>query len=178
MIEARLEYKPILNVLRQAAAQMRDRRPLMRSVAGVMFRAVEDNFEQEGRPKWKDLHPGTKLTRFKQGTWPGQILQRSAGGLAASIVQSFDSNHAVVGSNKVYAAIHQFGGKTRAHVIKAKNGRALSFGGIVVRSVNHPGSNIPARPFLRLTPGDLREIMAVGRLHYAKALARNGLQSG
>jgi len=32
MIEARLEYKPILNVLRQAAAQMRDTRPLMRSV--------------------------------------------------------------------------------------------------------------------------------------------------
>lgn len=177
MIEARLEYKPVLNALRQAAGQMQDRRPLMRSVAGVMFRAVEDNFEQEGRPKWKDLHPGTKLARHLQGTWPGKILQRSAGGLAASIVQDFDSNRAVVGSNKVYAAIQNFGGKTRPHVIKARTKRALSFGGIVVRSVNHPGSNIPARPFLRLAPGDLREIMSAGRLHYAKALARNGLQS-
>ncbi len=107
MIEARIEYKPILNALRQAAAQMNDKRPLMRSVAGVMFRAAEDNFEQEGRPKWQDLHPGTKLARTKQGTWPGKILQRSGGGLAASIVQRFDSNNAVVGSNKVYAAIHQ-----------------------------------------------------------------------
>ncbi|HQR97584.1 MULTISPECIES: phage virion morphogenesis protein [unclassified Polaromonas] len=177
MIQSRIEYKPVLNALRQAAGQMGDKRPLMRSVAGVMFRAVEDNFEQEGRPKWKDLHPGTKLSRYKQGTWPGKILQRSAGGLAASIVQLFDSNRAVVGSNKVYAAIQNFGGKTKPHVIKAKNGRALSFGGIVVRSVKHPGSNIPAREFLRLTPGDLREIIAVGRLHYAKALARNGLQS-
>ena len=44
-------------------------------------------------------------------------------------------------------------------MIRPKNKRALSFGGIVVRSVNHPGSNIPARPFLRLTPGDLRDIV-------------------
>lgn len=177
MIEARLEYQPVLRAMRRAADEMGNSRPLMRSVAGIMMRAVEDNFEQEGRPKWKDLHPGTKLSRFIAGTWPGKILQRS-GGLASSIQQQFDQAQAVVGTNKIYAAIHQFGGKTRAHVIRAKNKRALSFGGIVVRSVNHPGSDIPARPFLRLTPGDLRDIMETSRNHYARALARNGLQSG
>lgn len=177
MIEARLEYKPILNALRRAAGEMGNTRPLMRSVAGIMFRAVEDNFEQDGRPKWKDLHPGTKLSRYKQGTWPGKILQRS-GGLASSIQQQFDQREAVVGTNKIYAAIHQFGGKTAPHVIRPKTKRALSFGGIVVRQVNHPGSDIPARPFLRLTPGDLREIILVTNQHHNKALARNGLQSG
>lgn len=177
MIEARLEYKPLLRALRQAAGEMGNARPLMRSVAGIMFRAVEDNFEQEGRPKWKDLQPGTKLARYKQGTWPGKILQRS-GGLASSIVQQFDQREAVVGTNKVYGAIQNFGGKTSPHVIRPRTKRALSFGGIVVRQVNHPGSNIPARPFLRLTPGDLRDIMGATRQHYVRALARNGLQSG
>lgn len=176
MIEARLEYKPLLRALRQAATEMGHSLPLMRTVSGIMFRAVEDNFEQEGRPKWQDLHPGTKLGRYKEGTWPGKILQRS-GALASSIVQDFDAHQAVVGTNKVYGPIQQFGGVTKPHVIKARTKRALSFGGIVVRSVNHPGSNIPARPFLRLTPRDLRDIMGASRKHYVRALARNGLQS-
>lgn len=177
MIEARLEYKPVLRALHRAADEMGNSRPLMRSIAGIMFRAVEDNFEQEGRPKWKDLHPGTKLTRYLDKTWPGKILQRS-GALASSIQQQFDERNAIVGTNKIYAAIQNFGGKTSAHVIRPKTKRALSFGGIVVRSVNHPGSEIPARPFLRLTPGDQREIMSAAHQHYNKALARNGLQSG
>lgn len=176
MIEAKLVYEPVLRAMRRAADEMGNSRPLMRSVAGIMMRAVEDNFEQEGRPKWKDLHPGTKLARSKDGTWPGKILQRS-GGLASSIQQQFDERNAIVGTNKVYGAIQNFGGRTKAHVIRAKNKRALSFGGIVVRSVNHPGSDIPARPFLRLTPGDLREIMGAAQQHFNKALARNGLQS-
>jgi phage virion morphogenesis protein len=177
MIEARLEYQPVLKALRKAADEMGNSRPLMRSIAGIMLRAVEDNFEQEGRPKWKDLQPGTKMARTRDGTWPGKILQRS-GGLASSIQQLFTEREAVVGTNKIYAAIQNFGGKTSPHVIRPRTKRALSFGGIVVRSVNHPGSEIPARPYLRLTPGDMRDIMEASRNHYARALARNGLQSG
>lgn len=61
---------------------------------------------------------------------------------------------ALVGTNVPYARIHQLGGKTRPHVIKPKNKKALAFGGRVVKSVNHPGSNIPARPFLSLVDSD------------------------
>lgn len=176
MIEAKLVYQPWLRAMRRAADEMGNARPLMRSVAGIMFRAVEDNLEQEGRPKWKDLHPGTKMARAKEGTWPGKILQRS-GGLASSIVQKFDAHQAVVGTNKIYGAIQQFGGRTSPHVIRPRTKRALSFGGIVVRSVNHPGSNIPARPYLRLTVSDHRDIILTSVQHYNRALARNGLQS-
>ncbi len=176
MIEARIEYKPVMAALRRAAAQMQDTRPLMRSVAGIMMRAVEDNFEQQGRPAWADLHPGTKLARAKEGTWPGKILQRS-GQLAASMVRKSDSNTAQVGSNKVYAAIQFLGGQTKPHVIKARNKRALSFGGIVVRQVNHPGSKIPARNALRLTPRDLRDLVEESARFYNRAIARNGLMT-
>ncbi len=47
--------------------------------------------------------------RVKKGYWPGKILQ-VRGELAASITSHYDQDSAVVGTNKVYAAIHQFGG--------------------------------------------------------------------
>lgn len=187
MIHAKIEYKPVIAALRRAATAMGNTRPLMGAVAHIMSRAVEDNFKDEGRPKWKDLAASTKLAyqmggkdwkRLKGGgsagikPFGGRILQRS-GQLASSIQTSFGNTTAVVGSNKIYAAIHQFGGHTRPHVIRAKNKRALSFGGIVVRQVNHPGSNIPARPFLRLTPRDLRDIVLRAEGFYQSALDRN-----
>jgi len=52
-----------------------------------------------------------------------------------------------------YGAIHEFGGTTSAHVIRPVNKSILSWmgpGGVRVfaRKVNHPGSRIPARPYL------------------------------
>lgn len=196
MIKLELTYEPLLRAWRRAAGEMENRRPMMRSIAGVMFRAVEDNFAAEGRPKWQALKPSTllsyqvrgkdwkKLTSGKQRSigsvkfspWGGKILQRS-GQLAGSIVQRFDNDAATVGSNKEYARIHQLGGRTKPHVIRAKTKRALSFGGIVVRQVNHPGSNIPARPYLKMTPRDLRDLVLESKRFYARALARNGLVS-
>lgn len=192
MIETRIDYQPVIDALRRAAGEMRNSAPLMRAVAGTMMHATEENFAQEGRPKWQDLSPTTKLSyqvagkdwkklraggSMKVGAFPGKILQRSSGGLAASIIQHYTGTEAVVGSNKVYAAIHQFGGRTKAHVIKARHKRALSFGGIVVRQVNHPGSKIPARPFLRLTPRDLRDIVEDAQAFYSRALQRNQARS-
>lgn len=68
-----------------------------------------------------------------------------------------DGNDYVVGEigtqGVPYARIHEFGGKTAPHVIVPRVRKALSFimGGnkVVVKSVNHPGSTIPARPYLR-----------------------------
>lgn len=190
MIEARFEYQPVLAALRRAASEMGNAAPMMAGIAGIMHRSVIRNFEEQGRPKWRDLSPATKLSRAMGGQWkaaragsgvqvrkPGMILN-DTGMLKQSVQMRNTASEAVVGTNLVYAAIHQFGGKTKPHVIKARHKRALSFGGIVVRQVNHPGSDIPARPFLRLTPGDLRDIISVAQQHYNRALARNGLKSG
>ena len=52
-----------------------------------------------------------------------------------------------------YARIHEYGGKTKPHQIVAKNAQALAFewkGQLrFFHSVNHPGSNIPERSYLR-----------------------------
>ncbi len=125
--------------------------------------AVEENFAQEGRPdKWKPLSRATlesgvktykrKSKYGKAGTITKQsadkltdrkILQKS-GQLAASISEKSDSHSAAVGTNKVYAAIQQFGGK-------AGRGRKVT---------------IPARPFLKLTDQDIEEIKRM-LLNYA-----------
>lgn len=150
MIEIEIDSAATRDALERLIAAAKNSAPLMRAVAGIMADAVEENFAQQGRPKWQGLKPDGRQ---------GQILQ-DTGRLASSISPSSDATSAVVGTNVKYAAIHQFGGQTRPHVIRPKNKRALAFGGRVVRSVNHPGSNIPARPFLMLTDGDEDEIEA------------------
>jgi phage gpG-like protein len=174
-----------LGALRKAAAEMANTKPLMASVAGAMHMATMRNFEEQGRPKWVDHKASTKLSQGMWGQWrnaragtgvpvhkPGMILNNT-GHLKTSVQMLSSATQATVGTNVVYAAIHQFGGKTKPHVIRAKTSRALSFGGIVVRQVNHPGSNIPARPFLRLTPRDLRDIVLHANAFYQAAIDRN-----
>lgn len=52
-----------------------------------------------------------------------------------------------------YAAIQEFGGTTSPHDIRPRHGAALRFmfGGreVFAKVVHHPGSKIPARPYLR-----------------------------
>lgn len=145
MIDIKIDTTDIESTLSEIVDKIQHREPLMRDIAGIMSDAVEENFAQEGRPKWLGIQRD------------GKILQDS-GQLAASINAYSDNDNAIVGTNKTYAAIHQFGGKTKPHVIRPRNKKALAFGGRVVKKVNHPGSNIPARPFLNLTDDDLSEI--------------------
>lgn len=119
--------------------------PAMRKIAQTMATQTEINFREQGRPKWQALSESTlharlggakaykkdgtltaKAQRIKSGGF--RILQNS-GALASSITSDYDDQQAVIGSNLVYAAIHQFGGQ-------AGRGRKVA---------------IPARPYLPIT---------------------------
>jgi phage virion morphogenesis protein len=141
MFEIKIESKTAMGTLDRVARGTHDASPLMRSIATEFFSQTEANFAVEGRPKWLGLKNPPERRKG------GMILQ-DTGQLAGSISISHDATSATVGSNKVYAAIHQLGGKTKPHIIRPRNKKALAFGGHVVKQVNHPGSNIPARPFL------------------------------
>lgn len=169
MIEVKVDDKPLLTVLRRVAAGAADATPLMRALVGDMHDAVETNFAREGRPKWLGLKPASLIARAGPLTKAGQvsgarfekrvrnarILQHS-GRLAASIRVFYNSTSATVGTNVKYAAIHQFGGTTGPHVIRPKRKKALAWAGArhPFKKVDHPGSKIPARPFLSLTAED------------------------
>ena len=136
-IEIKIDNKDVDRKLLELAQKGENLRPLMKNIAGIFASATEENFKNEGRPdKWTELSEATKKQRTKQKKWPGQILQVS-GQLAMSITTQYDNESAVIGSNKVYAAIHQLGGQA------GKNKKV----------------EIPARPYLKLTDDDFNEIL-------------------
>lgn len=137
-IEIKLDNKEVESRLLDWVKRSENLRPLMKNIAGIMADSTEENFKEEGRPKWNDLSEKTKTARKKTGHYPGQILQVS-GQLALSVTTQYDDSSAVIGSNKVYAAIHQLGGQAG----KSKK------------------TTIPARPFLRLTENDYHDILEV-----------------
>ena len=98
---------------------------LMRRLAGTMRYAVAQNFNQGGRPEWLAL-------KYRSG-----IPLNDTGALRQSIDELSDNDTALVGTNMVYAAIHQFGGWA------GRNRKVY----------------IPARPFLQLTNEDKQDLM-------------------
>ena len=113
------------------------------------------------------------------------VLTSRTGALRSSIkvVPLRAESAALVGPTVKYGAIHEFGGKTAAHVIKPRVAQWLTFkiGGqwVKTKEVNHPGSDIPARPYLMPAytryVGEIREkitrVLADG---VAKAIQRAG----
>jgi phage gpG-like protein len=85
---------------------------------------------------------------------------------ARVLVSSVESS---IGSNVEYAGIHEFGGQTRPHIIRAKNGKALMFAGIFRKSVKHPGSKFKERAFIRRSIEARKENYAAA---FGKAIAR------
>lgn len=140
--------------------------PAMRKIAATLADVTEDNFAAQGRPQWK----ASARAQAKGG-----MTLQDTGRLAASITTHSDDHSAAVGSNVIYAAIHQFGGQTSAHTIRPKYAKALHFNGRFAKVVHHPGSDIPARPYLPMTasgalqPEAERPILDTIRRHLLQA---------
>lgn len=111
MFTVELKTPYLQQTLNQIENAIGDLKPLMLSIAAELASQTEENFEHEGRPEWPELSDVTAERRAKNGHWPGQILQVSAAGLAASITTHATDSSAMVGSNKPYAAMMQFGGE-------------------------------------------------------------------
>ena len=184
LIAIQLDATTITSVFAQITRRMGGKPALMREVAGIMLDEVEENFMQQGRPRWLDIKSVTlaragytrtktgKQIFLKRNSKPGYSILQDTGRLAGSITKAFDATHASVGTNVVYAAIHQFGGQTKPHVIRAKNAKALALPGLGFRkSVNHPGSKIPARPFLTITAAGEAKIIRAGEAFLRSVIA-------
>lgn len=109
-MEITSNLRDVLASLGRFEAAGADLSPLMRIFAGMLADTVEENFAQQGRPKWTALSARTIRERQKHGYWPGKILQRR-GELARSIHEGHSRNSAWVATNLRYARIHQEGGE-------------------------------------------------------------------
>lgn len=162
MIDVKWDDREVKATLRKLMQNSADPEPAMAGMSMRMLSAVEDNFRSEGRPtKWKALKASTLAARAAMGK-SGKILQRS-GHLARSITPFHSRTVAGVGTNVPYAAAMNNGSKP--HEIKAKNKKALHFGGRFAKKVNHPGT--PPRPFMVLTDRDRADMVAIMAAHLA-----------
>jgi len=123
--------------LMRLARQVGDKKPILEAMGLQLVSLTKRAFSDASlRPSaWPARQSGTNS------------LLRKSGALWQSIrITALTANSVTVGSDRLYAAIHQLGGK-----IEAKPGKRLAFqiGGrkIFVKSVN-----IPARPFFPFKP--------------------------
>jgi phage virion morphogenesis protein len=137
------QFQAVLDALTRAA------KPDLRAVSRAMGEELEsisnDAFEDEADPvtgtKWEPLkHP-------REDGSSGHLL-RGQSILYASRRHIDTPEGTTLGSNLIYARIHQEGGETKAHTIKPNLAKALHFNGRFAKQVNHPGSRIPARPYM------------------------------
>src|SRR5215831_18666964 len=124
-----------------------------------------------GRAREELKHSVTKLALLLEQKvkykLSGSVLNVRTGALRASIFHEITETKTgvfgKVGSSGdvKYAGIHEFGGRTAAHLILPVKANVLHFfvGGkeVFARRVNHPGSQMPERSFLRSSLSDMKE---------------------
>lgn len=114
----------------------------------------KENFKKEGF-----VNNGLQPWPQRKTETGRKILTGPTKELQDSIDYKADKGKTSWGTDVVYGRIHNRGGKTKAHTIRARRGKALRFavsgGAIMRRKVNHPGSNIPKRQFI----GHSRELI-------------------
>lgn len=142
VIEIKVDSSEINQLLGRLMGRMGDMSPVMLAITGVMSDATERAFKNEADPvtgaKWPQLTDDTVTMR---GGNAHPILQVT-GQLASSVQTDYGKSYAEISTNKIYAAMHQFGGTTSP-------------------KSRIPNKPIPARPFLGLSPSDEQEILDI-----------------
>ena len=169
-----IDDAPVMAAFNRLLAAVREAGPAIRAIAAVPARQTEDNFAAQSGPTgpWPALKAATlKGRRGKDG----KMLQ-DTGRLAASVRPFHSATEAGIGTNVIYAAIHQLGGsiekaaqsrlvrhRTDAKGNLLKSG-ALGGKGLVFAKDSHKRAvgrwfeqgahtiDIPARPFLPVLP--------------------------
>lgn len=173
-----------------AAAAGADMTRLHRAIAGHVLLTTQRRFERETGPggvKWPAFAAST-LARMSARRRADPKLLRDSVRLYDSLMPFSDSGSAAVGTNVVYAAIHQFGGdisqaarSQQVHVRDAAVGAATTKDGRRVGSKRRFASaksraksrrtewvtlpertiRIPARPYLGIDEVDRAEILRI-----------------
>lgn len=146
-IDVKVDDKEILRAFGKLQAQMSNTKPIMQAIGTGLVGHIQKRLG-DGRSSnsWVPLTPAYKATKRNKN------MLVESGALRGSISEQAGQDHVKVGTNKVYAAIHQFGG-----TIRPKNAPALFFkmgsGFVRAKSVT-----IPARPFLTVEDEDVEMI--------------------
>jgi phage virion morphogenesis protein len=170
-IEATFDDAELVAGFERVAQLTQDFRPLLKRIGVGLVHTTLARFESAQDPLGQPWHPLSRAyAQRKKG--PGILRERAMrGGLMGSIsAQIVGPASVAIGSNKVYAAIHQFGGtfdrqaRTITSFRKLKSTGEFAHGGRFVKKKNSNFSQthqaaahrmtMPARPYLGFGPAD------------------------
>lgn len=177
-----VQDKAVIGALAGLSAAAANLRPALDDIGRMLMTSVDMRFESETDPDggpWAVLAPSTIKRKAKAGR-EGKL--QWSGALRRSITRQVDSSSVTVGTNLVYAAIHQDGGKIdRFAQSREILRRFTETGGVktlhprfVKRSeanfaswheVKAHGIRIPARPFLGINADDEAEGIRILKDH-------------
>lgn len=126
--------------------------PIMRGIAAIGENSTRERFATETAPD------GTKWEKSLRAKLTGGKTLTMDGHLGDSVTGRHDARTAEWGVNRIYGAIHQFGG-----VIKAKTAKGLRFwlpvGSGLQQMVVVKQVTMPARPYLGVSADDETDIL-------------------
>ena len=152
-----------LSQLQRAIEATANPRPLYDEIGAALVVSTQMRFEREETPE------GAKWPASLRAIVEGGRTLTDTGRLMQSITHEASDSGVAVGTNVLYAAIHQFGGK-----ITAKTGKGLVFKGAGDQWVRKQSVTIPARPFLGLDDEDEAEITAIAEDWLGRAVGGGG----
>lgn len=185
-----LEYSSgrILEAVQSAVDLLQNPVPMFRDMGEYMLLALDVRFESKTAPDgtpWQALSPSYQKRKRKN---QDKILVLD-GYLKNTLRYQVSENELAVGSNRAYAAIHQFGGDIQ---IAARSQQAYfhhdaKANEVAPRFVNKRKANfaqwvslgaytikIPARPWLGTSEKDDDELLAIAHKHLERAFSGFG----
>lgn len=158
-IQVTLDDRDVMAKLAEVAARGKNLEPALAGFGDYLVLVTRDRFETEQDPDGKPWKPLSVFTlMLKKGSG---ILTESTD-LRNSFHRQADSISVRMGTDRPYAALHQFGLKKtlniRSHTRKGKTGTA------VVKAHTRK-VDMPARPFLGFTDQDRVELIETIKDH-------------
>jgi phage virion morphogenesis protein len=144
-LQIEVKDQGLTDLVNRITGHMSDMTPVFSEIGEVVAESVQRNFEEHRSPegkKWEELSPGYAVWKAKKGRNAADILILNRI-LMGSIHPKAERDRVQVGTNVVYAAVHQFGIGRRSNL---KTKREMGA--------------IPARPFLGVRDDDWPEIRA------------------
>lgn len=142
-MDVKVDDKEVLRAFGELQARLANTKPVMQAIGTGLVGHIQKRLGDGSLAgRWAPLNPA-----YRAGKKNKNMLVES-GSLRGSISEQAGQDYVKIGTNKIYAAIHQFGG-----TIRPKDAPALFFkmgsGFVRAKSVT-----IPARPFLTIEDED------------------------
>ena len=150
MIRVEVKSEAARAALARLLAELESPASVLSDIGEMLIASTKQRFETKRAPDGAPWAPLSPVTVARKGH--NNILVGETGNLAGMIAYQVSGHRLEWGSPMVYAATHQFGAK-QGEYGKTRRGAPIPWG------------DIPARPFLGLSPEDEADIAGIIRDH-------------